>query len=978
VDLFFLDPNEAAASLVSFRGRDGQNPKPTNPTLYEIMKQRREQAGLPSDVDSVRDARNAKYKLLFSGEVMGVQWVKAVYSRSLVIQCLDHTNYWDYAYQFNNTDIFGPSQKALFSGGSTNLLTDFLSSPGEIVTSLLRQPSANYPNLKGLLGGLIRMMEGIGGCYFQDNKFQGQNIFYSLAELRLHITQMITAYEDDLTVSRLLGGGSYDGLFGRTLGNLGDQVSIRTVLNALMGIIFHETYAVPTPAFFPGTNSDTLGRNRQKLSSLPQYQNLYQLLLTVRRQIEEMTNGLNREPITTASQQFDPVADARTYQRTLTQMTQLLDRQRYLRASDPVFKRNRFVMERVQQISALLRSANVAIRQAGPAIFGQSKKNSVVVVALNKARILTQGLESVEVDISDPKTRLPSRLAAHIFRPDIWFGAPPRCNVLFPEHGEQIQYERSFMQEPTRLLLKTHDELFGEEVLFNKHFFAPSARTQKGKKSTLTALFERDIMQHELLTGILPIFTKMGELNIFALRTGKVNGKMPKISLAQRSANYLYFKQRFASRRMVHSGPFNPYIAPGFPGLILDTYVALDDAEKYREGEVSKGKTPTDIAKLLGAHYLGNFSAVNHSLSPTSAKTTVQIQYPRLYDESSEFFGPAIQDDQTILQRLDGDGLRYTQVAAITKPQLGALGPAYGVIDKVTDITEEATRLGHSYPVYTGPRRRGDPALEGEAKVGVPVRVGDVSPHLSQTLGPNKIVVFRSYMIYEKIPRYRRETVDLPAEEFIRPGWFADCWHPSEIGYVYHRFLRTGAITDKTQIGDPDGIPVGGKGQLARDQLVVNATSNREGAMREGISPAVLTLDIDASVEQATRFLLLTYSYIRQSGLSPSKFISAYTYRPIATLVDMYGTSDLELDGLGVKAVKGIEGFHSRAAGPYEDLFGLVTPEITEVLGAKKTDLARQLGDVRGRRHQAVLDYQASLSSALQMGNQVGQGRTTP
>src|SRR5690606_13148699 len=80
----------------------------------------------------VRDANNNKYKLLFAGELMGFQWTKNAVNRSVVLQCSDFSNYWDYAYQFNNTDIFGPGIKAMFTGGSTNLFTDFLSSPGEI------------------------------------------------------------------------------------------------------------------------------------------------------------------------------------------------------------------------------------------------------------------------------------------------------------------------------------------------------------------------------------------------------------------------------------------------------------------------------------------------------------------------------------------------------------------------------------------------------------------------------------------------------------------------------------------------------------------------------------------------------------------------------------------------------------------------------------------------------------------------------
>jgi len=57
------------------------------------------------------------------------------------------------------------------------MFTDFLSSPGEAVVRVLRQPSIQWPNLQGLLGGLIHLLEAIGGAYHVPNKpkYAGQN-----------------------------------------------------------------------------------------------------------------------------------------------------------------------------------------------------------------------------------------------------------------------------------------------------------------------------------------------------------------------------------------------------------------------------------------------------------------------------------------------------------------------------------------------------------------------------------------------------------------------------------------------------------------------------------------------------------------------------------------------------------------------------------------------------------------------------------
>jgi hypothetical protein len=123
----------------------------------------------------------------------------------------------------------------------------------------------------------------------------------------------------------------------------------------------------------------------------------------------------------------------------------------------------------------------------------------------------------------------------------------------------------------------------------------------------------------------------------------------------------------------------------------------------------------------------------------------------------------------------------------------------------------------------------------------------------------------------------------------------------------------------------------------------------------------VLSLQANASIQQAVEYLLLTYSYIKQSGADVDEFIGAYTWRPIATLVDMFGTSDLAYDANGENVVQGYEGFHSRAVGPYNNLFGLVTPDIETVLNIKRGSTAAHNIDIRKDRRDMVEAYVTAL-----------------
>jgi len=972
VHLFFADPYEATNPFVTFRGPD-QRPTQQEPTAHQKQLQDAKDAGVivpEEDANFAADSRNVKYKLLFGGEVVGFQWTKTPTNRSIVLQCVDFSNYWDYAYQFNNTDLFGPGLKAVFSGGSTNLLTDFLSSPGEIIAGLLHQKSAQYPGIPGLLSGLIRILEAIGGSYFYDNKFQGQNVFFSLAELRLRITQMITAFPSDNTAAKLMNSGGYDGLFGRTLGNLGEQVSIRSVLKALMGVIFHETYPITTPYYVPGTGGSQSGSVRKKIKNVPEYYSIYAGAALVDDALTDMTNIIlgPAQPGATPLQ-GDPKKNKTQFLIRLTNMKRTLNDARLLAQQLRLKEVN-------APLTAAITAMSVAITKVqktwSPGMY-PNQKHQEILKAFGDAQEELHKIDDMEVETVAKAKRIPARLNTQIFKPDIWFGPPPRCNVLFPDHYFQLQYQRSFLAEPTRFLLKTHNEFFGEDELFDNFYFAPKARTVKAQKKTLQALFENDIMTHELFTGILPVFEKMGEMNIFAVRSGTVNGKNPKVGLAQRSTNFLYFKHRFASRQMAVAARFNPYLACGFPCLVIDKYVSPEAAARYQGLLISLKKTSIpEFNTLLGTHFVGSIMELTHNVSAQDRQgtTSIRFAFPREFNEITEFFGPEIAEDQVVQKRF-GESVRSTVVAALSPPPVGALGPAFGQIVHSQDVTKDYSnpdpQTAYKFPLWLGPRRSGTGQLKVEVPVGPTLPAVEYGPEVVALVGgPDRPVRFNAYKVFEQVPRYRREIVDLPAEELIRPGWYSDVWHPSKIGEAYFYYLGTGSITDKTQISDPGGLPNNAQqtGNPNADEVdALAALQKTEDGNDPKFSSAValLTLDKEASTEQAVSFLLMTYSYVKSAGLDIDEFIKAYTWRPIATMVDMFGTSDFALDESGEEAISGIEGFHSRAFGPFNNLFGLVTPEITEILGIKRAAIAAQRGDVRGRRYVAVVDLVNSL-----------------
>lgn len=990
VHVFFLDPYEEESPFLSASRSSSTPSNRMDPSSYEQAMNRAANSVNASDPESNPIEDYTRYKLFFEGEMLGFEWSKDQSQRALVLQCADPSNYWDYAYQWNNTDLFGPGIKALFSGGSTNLFTDFLSSSAEVITTILRTPSITFPKLKGLAGGIVHLLEAIGGSYYSDKKIAGQNIFFTLAELRLHINQMIMAIEDDPTASRLLAIQGYTSLMSRMLGGMGGQTSIRQSISALQGIIFHETYAQPCPKYIPGIDGTVSGQVRARLDQNPRTVFIVRNAAAVSSALSDIVLQLhvadNRPDVSLFTQ-------AGTVQSSLrTQIVSRLKQQQQLLKSTVMQLRK--VTPAVPSVLSMLNTAaqNIGIAATKAARWSATSASSISAVEnpLQEAISTLNRVTQLTVVTNSAKNRQPARLAQQILRPDVWFSAPPRCNVIFPEHYSKLSYRRNFMEEPTRLLLKTNDEFFGEDELFDRFYFAPKTASVKKSKVNLQALLTNDLLEHELFTGILPVFEKMGELNIFAARGGVVNDRVPQVGLAQRSANFIYFKYRFAARQMVISGRFNPYVAIGFPGLVLDKYVDADTLALYNQLLQKSGQPTRDINKLLGTAFLGNFTQVTFNVNQTTGQMDVVMSYPRQPEEGVEFLGTTDKEEVTVSKRFDEDASRVTDVASISEPKLQSVGPNLGTITQVENVSQlymgDATGGATSTSTKalllfssgkTGQKPR-SPASRKVAKVPINVSVDarQLDPDVLRELGllnpstfvgsndnfykqPQPITIL-AFRIKEDVPRFQQQVVDLPAEEYIRPGWYGDIWHPAKIGEAYDTFFSTGAITDPHTISDPSGAQTGATNNDASDAI---ATANQTDDPNDPRSSAAVSYQLaaGATIEQAAAFLQATYSHIKQSGLDVEEFIRAYTWRPIATMIDMFGTSDLQLSPDGQYVVQGIEGFHSRAFGPFNNLFGLVTAELEEVVGLRRGTMAAQKGDTRKVKQDAVRDYLAGL-----------------
>lgn len=1044
------------------------------------------------------DAVNSKWKLLFGGEVAGVNFQKTPSGRQCVLQCVDWSVYWDKAhqYQVSGYSLGQGGIKAAFTGASTNVFNDFLDGSGDVIMNLMETAPRSYPSLKGtLLGAIVHIIEAIGGVYYGRRSIRGTNDYFSLAEMRLRITQMLGANpfsnRDEVRLLRARGFGS---LFRRSMSGLGKSVTIRQILMALQKYIFHEVVPITSPRYIPPLYDPNLPQvETVGIDDDDDTRPLGQAARRLRARAEELKERQSRS---------DTARNARRQSDRRGGLEQEINR--YTRVSSRAAGRARLIGLRTGQTDSLpnlfsLPEVHEAFATAGsqfqaildenragqrPGIFKYTFFAPDNLKAVRTVSILDNIISKMDRVLSSQHRRRvqrrtqqpdpPPRLLTQIYRPDVWMVAPPRCNVIFPELYSSFDYSRNFNQEVTRLLLRTHSAFFGSDILFDGFYMSPSrilgqrnnrhpGRGRIGHEPPnnidAPARVVRDLLEHELYTGIVPKFERMSDLNLHAIRGGSIEIDGQRVGYAQLAANHIFFQYRFKSRSCNVAGKFNPYLALGFPSVVVDKYksvIGADAAYDFRtasllaeagregEGEIGPPSEERDriteandvrTSELLAAlstsrpntHFLGTPEAMSHSVSAQSGgSTSVQMNYARTTNEETEFLGDNI--NYTTRARRRRNVRVTTQVAAREAPVVGARGPRGGRIVEVTDVTSQHTRRqrrlrsttrtatgqrryrgGTRLPLYvasrthTGRRRRGTQVLVGVEQAAasygpeVVALVGTGGSFQSATAdGNSTLVTFLAFEVREELGAYTRETRSLPPEDITFPPWYGEHYRSQNIGGIYSYFFGVGAITDRTVVRAPNGQALSTAGGTDRSvevplvrtadgtntaedttQVALPATGDpisRDEEAGEPGEPDIGEVSDRSTIADAVTDIVQIYSRVKHQNYDVHQFLKAYTWRPVASMLDLFGSANLEINDKG-EVVRGIEGFHSRAYGDYDDLRQLVSPgdgnrprtiiglqtEDTDSDRSRRDQAMAARMDTRKEKREKVLRYMQAL-----------------
>jgi hypothetical protein len=933
------------------------------------------------------------YKCLFVGEIVGFNYIQTPEGRGFVLQCLDHSSYWDTAHA---TAIEYGSQSNLFFntsallGSDPTIFDDIVShAPEKLISWLNQKPlTEGLKELTGLTAGIVRIMEALGGVL---PHHRGINDFFTVAELRCRLLNQIASEEQDDTAKKILKNKVLEDWLSNNLQSLGQQVTFRDIIKMLLNHIYYETVPNPTPKWEAAvkgrtkflkqakvnikTSGTVLSIQKQLETELEVIRALVQLGLTkedAKKKIILILNDFRKTSLDLSFVEGSSIVSAK--------VKQIISRLEALKNSDGI--------DTSKDLSSIPNTISEALQELSNLKFGQK-----VVPAHNTIVGATQ-----------------QRLKTQIIRPDCWFASPPRCNVIFPEQYTQLSYDRTWITEATRTLIQMSNFVTQFDTLLSTKIVAPTLGSQSrvfiagsgGEDSY------RKLMQHEFHTGIvlksewMPDSAVVNRKVIDPLEKAKVAGERE--GWTKKVAEFHFFKYRFAPRTLNLSGRFNPYLVCGFPGAVILKPLIINDLSPSEGQDLSdfvenhSSKAPNQL--------VGMIVGISHTIDQSGATTSVSMTHVRKHKGTDDDFLDAVKDKKQKEKRKihiavpldlqtisDGNNSKLLEFLVSLTPQSSSLGPS--TVTKVS--TEQKTLNVNSVEAINvtvrkeviiskqedSPTRETTitfndkttqvmnvPKIAGKKGVGskglmtgtiVAVEVTDSS--IFRTSAGN---AFSGVIVHEE----REITIDssIPFEDMVRPAWFSDIYANKNIGSkVYDSFFGCGAVVDD--------LAIVGIGQP--DSQVITVSPDTDPTF---IDDYVAKLDKQKSknsIERSLNVLAYTYYKIKSKNLGIDDFIRQYIKRPIATKENILGSSDLEFkisgNEVSLSNPNSFIGFHTMAVHPQivdlskdKRLLGLKSdPEtgIKRIGGHGKAEPIPLALDVRYEKKQKILQYKEALNT---------------
>lgn len=590
------------------------------------------------------------YRLLFCGEAIGFSSVRNPSSRGLILQCIDFTGYWVAAHaeaiQYGGADSNAFVDESEDTAADNNLYDDL---PGsgmveKLAEWIMQSPKTPGLNLtKGLAGGIIRVMEIMGGVVDEDgDRTAGVNDFFTVAELRARLLQQVCAETEDASAAKLLSDTSFSEFITNGIQNIGRQVTLNDIILLLLQYIYYEYVPNPAAKYDKSVKIETTSTTRSTV--LQQTQSgakIDEYLKSAQATFFNASNKIQDQslPKDTALAEVNPswqaepgpnVADPMIALKlagdnnakilairtslggAVTKLTMANEETARLKGIDPTLSNS------MDELSGyIVQALSYASKCNSPNLTIGDITDCLAVI--NHCLDLLGMPRTVNSTTSTVTGGSLQRLRSVIFHPSCWFSAPPRCNVIFPEQYSSVSYDRNWVGEVTRLRATTASDLQGRDLtnLLNEIAHAPPKGLLLADDVIDNPSSYRFLMSHELHTGIVSRTMWVPDpMNI----TGD-----PTKSWLINAANFNYFSARFAPRSVSVSGRLNPGLVCGFPGAVILTPLILSESEKSKATDVDALMTTKNIPYQL----VGLITGLSHNVDQNGGTTSISMSHAR-------------------------------------------------------------------------------------------------------------------------------------------------------------------------------------------------------------------------------------------------------------------------------------------------------------------------------------------------------------
>jgi hypothetical protein len=994
-----------------------------NSTKGEIARQSLSGLRVTNDKGVAQDSglSDQVYKLLFCGEVVGFSFQKTPMSRAVILQCLDHSSYWDLC-QATVMD-YGPGGNAFVAKGgvyasNTGLFSSVpTQSPAEKLRSwILSKPQMpGSTDVGGLAGGILRLMEVMGGL----RGYQlGVNDFFTIAELRNHLLAQVVAEDNDSTAQKLLNHRVFFEWLNNQISVAGGQITLRDMFKLLCQFIYYSVAPNPVAKYDPSATKVSVKVPASKGS------------LSASRYFPGIRGTLQDAAVLLDSPSLEKPTLAKVSADLKTKVLAVLPKVKGLPSDVGVRAStlNSVIAKLLQSFMTLSEKERDVQRSTAASL--TADLISSLDAAGDKTVTTSEGANYVG--------KRDDRLRSQIFRPDCFMGAPPVCNVIFPEQYSQLTYDRTFINEVTRVEISVHSQVAtpnpgaapNDSALLSVHLLEPDLRDLSLEVAKHMANKWRILMDHELHTGIVAREEWLPDSFSSGWLRGTSNDaqkklKQAKLTWSQRVGMHHFFKYRMGARTLNVAGRFMPYLVVGFPSAVIQKpfYVNLPTATE--EEILDRIRLSQNPAGELGAppQFLGMIESLTHSVGQDGGHTTVALSHCRSHlGIDDEFIGKlldrtgntktktqvvhwtlsykdAVPNEKLLsfLRDCTPQGPNDAALTALDIRKQSSNAATYDVktISKGVETTTQKSVAVQSLGEGTTKSSSNTSFLVDSASpfgaagdtIKVPSPPGIITVgstglkggkvKLVQALPPynvtevNGVRYFTSIMIHEEVAVPYSQSTDprVPVEYVVRPSWLSTSYDNENIGpRIYQKFFGCASVVDQiiTQSVPAElrQVPT----SLPEDGL---DTSFDEDV--KALQARIKTIDQKRSllsIETALNFIAYLYGKVRSEHLDVDEFIESFTRRPVASKRELLGSHDLAISvsGSSVNVVSGTLGFHSLSVHPATvkagNLTGLMDNPVMRLarMGGEAKRAVAASYDVRAKKLEKVEAYLAALT----------------